>query len=442
MADIFISYAREDKERVRPIVKELEKLGWSLFWDTKIQPGDNWPIEITEALKSSRCVVVLWSLASVDFKIHHWIRAEAEYGRKKGILVPLLLDDVEIPIEFSHLQAADLSDWAENMHDHEFQKLVNAIASIISSRPSVTDIASYPVATPSLKQESLDPEIEKWRQQRRFSKRYQKQPVIAVAVIVVLILFVVGIMSFKQENLSDVQAPITLSLPVSSDAEAVKTKLNANDSLLLRRVEEARMTVEKKGADASQKIGILKVKQNAEMVRQKAEDARLKAEKEAVTTQEVVKQNANLESKNAFKKAENPQLTVEKEAASSKIKTLKIGDKYGGGIVFDVDGTGHVLIAAKADLPGGAIYTWDTAKIASQKLEENGYSDWYLPSKEELNKLYLTKSVVGDFAESKVNYWSSTDGGGDMAWHQYLKNGYQYRNPKDSHWRVRPIRAF
>jgi len=111
MVDIFISYAREDIERVRPIVKELEKLGWSVFWDTKIQPGDNWPIEITEALKSSRCVLVFWSFASVDFKIHHWIRAEAEFGRKKGILVPLLLDEVEIPIEFSHLQAADLSGW-------------------------------------------------------------------------------------------------------------------------------------------------------------------------------------------------------------------------------------------------------------------------------------------------------------------------------------------
>ncbi len=39
MTGIFVSYAREDQERVKPIVNELEKHGWSVFWDRKIPPG-------------------------------------------------------------------------------------------------------------------------------------------------------------------------------------------------------------------------------------------------------------------------------------------------------------------------------------------------------------------------------------------------------------------
>jgi len=49
-------------------------------------PGANWPIEITEALNNSRCVLVFWSLTSINFRIHHWIREEAEAGRKKIFL--------------------------------------------------------------------------------------------------------------------------------------------------------------------------------------------------------------------------------------------------------------------------------------------------------------------------------------------------------------------
>jgi hypothetical protein len=42
MTDIFVSYAREDQERVRPIVKELEHRNWSVFWDLEIPPGETW----------------------------------------------------------------------------------------------------------------------------------------------------------------------------------------------------------------------------------------------------------------------------------------------------------------------------------------------------------------------------------------------------------------
>ena len=69
------------------------------------------------------------------------------------------------------------------------------------------------------------------------------------------------------------------------------------------------------------------------------------------------------------------------------------------------------------------------------------YSDWYLPSKDELNKLYLNKTAVGGFAGDY--YWSSSEGGSDGAWYQYFFNGAQdSHGSKSSTGRVRAVRAF
>jgi hypothetical protein len=69
-----------------------------------------------------------------------------------------------------------------------------------------------------------------------------------------------------------------------------------------------------------------------------------------------------------------------------------------------------------------------------------GYTDWYLPSKDELNKLYLNKTAIGGFADNY--YWSSTEVGLGNAWTQSFYFGYQdYLNKNLTHY-VRAIRAF
>ena len=69
-----------------------------------------------------------------------------------------------------------------------------------------------------------------------------------------------------------------------------------------------------------------------------------------------------------------------------------------------------------------------------------GYSDWYLPSKDELNKLYQNRVAVGGFASAY--YWSSTESSSGNAWLQYFVNGAQYNPNKIDSRRVRAIRAF
>jgi len=129
---------------------------------------------------------------------------------------------------------------------------------------------------------------------------------------------------------------------------------------------------------------------------------------------------------------------------------MNTGDNFGGGIIFSVDSTGlHGLIAAKADMPGHSggedtgTFTWGDAMAACQNLASGGYSDWFLPDKEQLHQLYLKKSVVGGFpAAGIVHYWSSSEVSEEGAWCGYFHDGDQSMDLKSNAMRVRAVRAF
>ena len=69
-----------------------------------------------------------------------------------------------------------------------------------------------------------------------------------------------------------------------------------------------------------------------------------------------------------------------------------------------------------------------------------GYDDWFLPSKDELNKLYINKLIIGGFANN--NYWSSSEQDFDFAFKRNFINGDQNFNTKVNVFYVRAIRTF
>ena len=133
MSDVFISYAREDLERARRLAGALEARGWSVWWDRRIIAGQTFDQAIERELESARSVVVLWSKDSIESE---WTKNEATAAAERNVLVPALLDDVRIPLEFRRKQTANLIDWDGQASHEGFQALCEGIAGRIGA-PSV-----------------------------------------------------------------------------------------------------------------------------------------------------------------------------------------------------------------------------------------------------------------------------------------------------------------
>jgi hypothetical protein len=130
MSDIFLSYASEDLPRVGLLIRALERPGWSVWWDRTILPGRTFDQVIEEALDAAHCVVVVWSQHSVN---SDWVKTEAAEGARRRILVPVLLDEVRIPLEFRRIQAARLLDWHDTGPHPEFDMVVRAVEETLES---------------------------------------------------------------------------------------------------------------------------------------------------------------------------------------------------------------------------------------------------------------------------------------------------------------------
>ena len=124
MSDIFISYASGDRDRVLPLVNALEKAGWKVFWDRTIPPGKTWRQVIGSEIQSCRSVVVVWTEKSI---MSEWVHEEAETGKRRKILIPVLLDNVEPPLGFGHIQAANLVGWNGDSSSPAFSRLIGDI---------------------------------------------------------------------------------------------------------------------------------------------------------------------------------------------------------------------------------------------------------------------------------------------------------------------------
>lgn len=125
MSDIFLSYAGADRAQAERCATLLEQQGWSVWWDRSIPAGRTFDRVIEEQLAQARCVVVLWSAASVQ---SDWVRTEAADGARRGILVPVIIEKVDIPLEFRRIQAADLAGWRGDPAGRGFRFLCASIA--------------------------------------------------------------------------------------------------------------------------------------------------------------------------------------------------------------------------------------------------------------------------------------------------------------------------
>jgi hypothetical protein len=199
---------------------------------------------------------------------------------------------------------------------------------------------------------------------------------------------------------------------------------------------------------------------------------------DVVAEVEVVIIGASTDGDNITYTIQNPKLTENATFVDVSLfvdgngdNNLAIGQSYQGGIIAYIDSTGqHGLIAATEDqseiqwwngsyvfagATGTAIGTGlanTNAIIAAQgsgsyaasiarDYNGGGYTDWYLPSKDELNQLYVNSAAIGGFT-GIFGYWSSTEYDYGSAWGQNFSNGGQDDGDKYGFAYVRAVRAF
>lgn len=117
----------------------LAERDYSVFWDRTIPLAESYDKVIEVELSIADVVIVLWSRTSVE---SDWVKAEAEEAASRHRLIPIMLEEAQLPLRFRHLQAADLSKW-------DYKATTGEIASLLSAIQRMLGVKATPLAPDS-----------------------------------------------------------------------------------------------------------------------------------------------------------------------------------------------------------------------------------------------------------------------------------------------------
>ncbi|MCI4646261.1 MAG: TIR domain-containing protein [Hyphomonadaceae bacterium] len=137
MADVFLSYARQDTARAIIIRDALQALGLSVFFDTEgLDGGDVFPDVLDREVKGAGAVVGVWSRHALS---RPWVKVECDIGRARGVLVPVQIEeipDLDRPAAFWNVQFDDLSDFDGDTEHAGWLRFVRSLARTLN-RPDL-----------------------------------------------------------------------------------------------------------------------------------------------------------------------------------------------------------------------------------------------------------------------------------------------------------------
>ena len=133
MSDVFVSYARSTEPEAMKIAAALRAKGYSVWRDDEIPAHRAYADVIEERLKSSKAVVVIWS---VDAAKSQWVRSEADAARAAGTLVQISVDGTLPPMPFNQVECAELKGWNGDAEASGWRKLADSVAALAGSGES------------------------------------------------------------------------------------------------------------------------------------------------------------------------------------------------------------------------------------------------------------------------------------------------------------------
>jgi hypothetical protein len=142
--DIFLSYARHDRNIARMFATAIGDEGFSVWWDASLRSGETFDEVIEQNLREAKAVVVLWSRHSVASR---WVRAEATQADRRNKLAPAIIEACDRPIIFELTHAADLSEWAGDATDPTWRTFMDDLRRLVDrSVDNETSASTRPAA--------------------------------------------------------------------------------------------------------------------------------------------------------------------------------------------------------------------------------------------------------------------------------------------------------
>lgn len=123
MTDVYLAYAREDREGVRILAEMLQFEGWDVWMDPSVPTGET-SAAIDMKLGSAGAILVLWSGYS---RHSEYVRSEAATGLYKNKLIQASLDGEGAPRPFDNIDVIDIAGWTGERDHPQWRRMIDAV---------------------------------------------------------------------------------------------------------------------------------------------------------------------------------------------------------------------------------------------------------------------------------------------------------------------------
>jgi len=135
MVDVFISYARANRDTVCRLAEAIGRLGYVVWWDEELPAHLSYGEVITQKIGEAKATLVVWSAESAASE---WVRAEADMARNQKCLIQASIDQCMPPMPFNQIQFAAIGDWT-GAEDHPgWRKVRASLAALCGPAPADT----------------------------------------------------------------------------------------------------------------------------------------------------------------------------------------------------------------------------------------------------------------------------------------------------------------
>ena len=131
MVDVFISYSRDDAEKVGMLARMIADEGYEVWWDADLPPHMSYGDVITAKIGAAKAAVVVWSDTAAKSE---WVRAEADVARNQKKLIQTNIDNVMPPLPFNQIQCAAIGDWDGSADHRGWSKVKQSLVALCGPR--------------------------------------------------------------------------------------------------------------------------------------------------------------------------------------------------------------------------------------------------------------------------------------------------------------------